>query len=159
MAHALRPFTAADADWLIDAHRVLYAREAGFDDSFGALVATIVEAFLSDHDPARERGWIAWNDDARVGSIFCVDAGGSAAKLRLFLLLPEARGQGLGRDMLATCMAWARARGYARMTLATHESHRAACALYARTGFVCRSTRPVTNFGQALVEQHWEIAL
>ena len=77
------------------------------------------------------------------------------AKLRLFLLEPEARGVGLGRRLLATCTGFARAAGYRRMTLWTHESHRAACRLYAADGFTCVESRPVRSFGHDLVEQVW----
>ncbi|SFE54720.1 GNAT family N-acetyltransferase [Roseivivax sediminis] len=155
----LRPFTHADADWLVAAHADLYAAEAGFDAGFGALVGEVVAAFLRDHDPACERGWIAWQSDARLGSIFCVRAAPEVARLRLFLLMPEARGQGVGRRMLETCMGFTRDRGYARLILDTHESHRAACALYRRAGFTCLSSRPVRSFGQNLVQQRFEIAL
>ncbi|ETX15426.1 acetyltransferase [Roseivivax halodurans JCM 10272] len=155
----LREFGPADADWLVEAHGTHYAAEEGFDASFARLVRRIVDDFLASHDPGCERGWIAEADGTRLGCIFCVNAGEGAAKLRLFLLMPEARGQGLGRHLLQTCMGWARERGYTRMVLWTHESHRAACALYARTGWSCVSSRPVHSFGQDLVELHWEIAL
>jgi hypothetical protein len=42
------------------------------------------------------------------------------------------------------------------MTLWTHESHRAACALYAKNGFACVRSEPVRSFGVDLVEQAWE---
>lgn len=54
-------------------------------------------------------------------------------------------------------MDFAQAQGYRGMTLWTHESHRAAGALYARTGWTLVSSKPVTSFGQDLVEQHWTI--
>ena len=153
----LRPFTAADRDWLVEAHGRLYAEAEGFDESFGALVAEILDAFLAGHDPARERGWIAWRGGVRLGSIFCVDAGGGLAKLRLFLLVPEARGSGLGRRLLQTCTDFARETGYVGMTLWTHESHRAACALYASEGWRLDTSVPVVSFGQPLVEQQWSL--
>lgn len=155
----MRPFRADDAPWLVQAHRVLYAQAEGFDDSFGDLVARIIVDFLADHDPARERGWVAEREGAPLGSIFCVALDETTANLRLFLLDPAARGMGLGRHMLETCLGFARAAGYARMSLWTHESHRAACALYARAGFACTSSVPVRSFGVDLVEQTWEIAL
>ncbi|WP_043767104.1 GNAT family N-acetyltransferase [Roseivivax isoporae] len=159
MSVTFRDIVPSDADWLVPAHAVHYAREEGFDDTFGALVADILAAFLRERDPDRERAWIAEEDGRPLGSIFCVPLDEHTAKLRLFLLLPEARGRGLGRQMLALCTEWARARGYARMVLWTHESHRAACALYARTGWSLESSKPVHSFGQDLVEQHWSIAL
>lgn len=154
----LRPFRAEDAAWLIAQHGALYQRDEGFDASFPRLVAEIVEGFVATHDPGCEAGWIAEQDGRRLGSIFCVRLSAEIAKLRLFLLVPEARGKGLGRHLLRTCMAFAREKGYRGMELWTHESHRAACALYAQNGWQLVSSRPVRAFGCDLVEQSWEIA-
>jgi GNAT superfamily N-acetyltransferase len=156
----LRGLRIGDAGWLIEQHALLYARDEGFDGSFEALVAEILAAFLRDHDPATERGWIAEAGGRRLGSIFCVQSGEpGVAKLRLFLLLPEARGRGLGQRLLDECLGFAQAAGYRRLKLWTHESHRAACALYARNGFVRTASFPVHSFGRDLVEQSWEIGL
>ncbi len=151
----LRPFDRRDIDWLASRHAALYAQDEGFDDTFGVLVRTILIEFAGWHDPACEQGWIAEGPDGPLGSIFCVRQTETTAKLRLFLLEPQARGQGLGRRMLRTCMEFARGAGYAGMTLWTHESHRAACALYQSEGWVLASSQPVQSFGQNLVEQHW----
>ncbi|MFT7595371.1 MAG: GNAT superfamily N-acetyltransferase [Paracoccaceae bacterium] len=155
----LRPFAANDADWLADQHGQLYARDEGFDDTFAPLVAGILADFLADHDPLRECGWIAEQDGQRLGSIFCVSAGGQAAKLRLFLLTPQARGKGLGKRLLTTCMNFARDAGYHDMRLWTHESHKAACALYASFGWQLVDSKPVHSFGVDLIEQTWTIPL
>lgn len=155
----IRKFTAKDRDWLLKQHKVHYAREEGFDDSFGVLVGTILDDFLATHDPKREAGWIAWQGDQRLGSVFCVKLNETTAKLRLFLLVPEARGTGLGRRMLNTCTGFARDHGYKQMQLWTHESHRAAGALYARAGWELGETKQVISFGKENVEQTWRITL
>ncbi|QBF32446.1 GNAT family N-acetyltransferase [Thalassococcus sp. S3] len=155
----IRPFTAADTDWLVDQHGLYYARDEGFDDTFGPLVASILAEFNADHDPMRERGWIAEGHGQRLGSISCVALSETTAKLRLFLLMPEARGKGLGKRLLATCMEFARDTGYRDMQLWTHESHEAACALYRATGWELVSSKPVHSFGCDLVEQSWRIDL
>ncbi|MEX3314857.1 GNAT family N-acetyltransferase [Sulfitobacter sp. PS-8MA] len=155
----IRHFTAADRDWLLAQHRDHYARVEGFDASFGRLVAQILDDFLRNHDPTCERGWIAWRGEARLGSIFCVRLDETRAKLRLFLLVPEARGRGLGHRLLQSCIRFARAQGSEAMQLWTHESHRAAGALYARTGWQLTDSRPVISFGKPNVEQTWEILL
>lgn len=155
----IRPFTADDADWVVARHGVLYTQEAGFDASFEALVAEIVADFVETHDPSCERGWIAERAGQRLGCIFCVRLDGATAKLRLFLVEPETRGTGLGKRLLDTCLGFAKDCGYARLTLWTHESHRAACALYRARGFGCISSIPVRSFGQDLVEQSWTIDL
>ena len=155
----LRDLQIGDAGWLIGQHGEQYARAEGFDATFEALVAEILADFIRNHDPACERGWIAEEEGRRLGSIFCVRQDGETAKLRLFLLVPEARGKGLGHRLLETCMSYARETGYSRMQLWTHESHRAACALYASHGWTCVSSKPVRSFGVDLIEQAWEITL
>ncbi len=152
---SLRPFEPEDTDWLVEQHGAHYAAAEGFDDTFGPLVRSILDDFNSGHDPSCERAWIACNGVERLGSIFCVRLDDKTAKLRLFLLVPEARGKGVGRLLLHQCMSFARDAGYGGMQLWTHESHRAACALYARNGWTLTESRPVHSFGQDLVEQTW----
>lgn len=152
---ALRLFTADDRNWLVGRHRVLYQAAEGFDASFGDLVGEILDDFIANHDPNREAGWIAEQDGKRLGSIFCVALDDKTAKLRLFLLTPDARGKGLGRQMVRHCMGFAETRRYEGMRLWTHESHNAACALYLDFGWSLELAKPVRSFGQDLVEQHW----
>ena len=154
-----RLFTPADAAWLTERHSTRYAQSDGFDATFAPLVAGILAAFVADHDPVREAGWIVEADSQPMGSIFCVRLDDATAKLRLFLLEPAMRGHGLGRRMLAHCMGFARAAGYARMELWTHESHKAACALYSAMGWRLAASKPVHSFGVDLVEQSWKIDL
>lgn len=155
----LRDLQVGDAGWLVQQHAELYARDEGFDHTFEALVAEILAAYIRDRDPSCERAWIATRGEERLGSIFCVRQDAETAKLRLFLLRPEARGLGLGKRLLSACMTYARDRGYRRMQLWTHESHTAACALYAAFGWTLDDARPVHSFGVDLVEQSWSVTL
>jgi DNA-binding MarR family transcriptional regulator/N-acetylglutamate synthase-like GNAT family acetyltransferase len=156
---ALRDLQPGDAGWIIGQHGALYARDEGYDMCFEALVAEILAAFLRDRDPARERGWIAERAGERLGTIFCVRLSEEVAKLRLFLVTPGARGLGLGQRLHDACVGFAREAGYRRMQLWTHESHRAACALYARNGWRMVSRTPTRAFGQDVVDQEWELEL
>lgn len=158
-AVTLRDYRAGDADWLVPLHAMHYAREEGFDARFGRLVASILGQFERTRDPSCERAWIVERTGVPLGSIFCVRVDAETAKLRLFILAAEARGQGLGRRLLEACMGWAREKGYRRMVLWTHESHEAACALYAGTGWRLVRSTPVHSFGVDLVEQAWEVDL
>ncbi len=155
----LIPYSASDHAWLVEQHQTLYQQSEGFDDSFGPLVDGILSDFEQGADLTCEQGWIARRGAQRLGSIFCVKLDEDTAKLRLFLTAAEARGTGLGKRLLAQCMSFAKAKGYKRMTLWTHESHLAACALYARAGWRCVSSKAVQSFGVSLIEQQWEIAL
>lgn len=156
----LRELEVGDIGWLIQRHAELYSRNDGFDATFEVLVAEILVSFARNHDPETERAWIATDGQRRLGSIFCVQSGEpGVAKLRLFLMEPEARGLGLGQRLLEACVSYARERGYRRLRLWTHESHRAACVLYQRNGFSCVASKPVHSFGQDLEEQTWELDL
>ncbi len=157
MTFTLRPFSASDADWLISQHADHYAKAEGFDDTFPALVAKIVRAFLADHDPACEAGWVAHDGDTRLGHIFCVRLDSETAKLRLFYVVEAARGTGVAQALLDTCLQFAKAVGYNGMTLWTHESHAAAGRIYRRNGFTRIDAKPVHSFGVDLVEETWQI--
>lgn len=155
----LRDLAIGDAGWLIQQHGELYAADEGFDATFEALVAEILADYIRHRDPTCERAWIAVRGGQRLGSIFCVRQDGETAKLRLFLLVPESRGLGLGKRLLAACIAYARDTGYRRLQLWTHESHTAACALYAAYGFTLTGSKPVRSFGIDLVEQTWVLEI
>lgn len=159
MEFTLRPFNAADADWLVGEHARHYAEVEGFDASFGPLVAGIIADFLHAHDPGAEAGWIAKDHHGRLGSIFCVRLAEDTAKLRLFYVVERARRRGVAQALLDQCLGFARAAGYAQLTLWTHESHRAAGAIYRRNGFVRTDAKPVHSFGVDLVEETWHITL
>ena len=154
----LRQFRASDIDWLTEQHQLRYRLDEGFDDTFGVLVRQILENFAASHDPKSERGWIAESATGQpLGSIFCVRLDEDTAKLRLFFLLPEARGMRMGKALLDACIGFAKECGYKGMTLWTHESHEAACALYAKNNFTLEKSVPVHSFGIDLVEQTWSL--
>ncbi len=157
MRFAIRPFAASDAAWLVSQHADHYARVEGFDDSFAVLVDQIVTAFLADHDPAYEAGWIAHDGETRLGHIFCVRLDEQTAKLRLFYVVDSARGTEVAQALLDTCLQFAKNAGYQRMTLWTHESHAAAGRIYRRNGFARIASKPVHSFGVDLVEETWAI--
>lgn len=158
----LRSHAAADDQWIVARHAALYAQAEGFDESFAQLVASILAEYHLQRDPARERGWIAEAKGQRLGCIFCFrdrTAGPEVAKLRMFLLEPEARGTGLAQRLLEACMGFAREAGYREMRLWTHRSHVAAGKLYARNGFALEREVPVRAFGLDLIEQFWSRTL
>ena len=155
---SFRDLQTGDIGWLIQRHAERYAEDEGFDHTFEALVAEILANYLRTRDPSCERAWIAHRGDQRLGSIFCTkEADPGVAKLRMFYLEPELRGLGLGHQMMDLCLSYAKDKGYKKMRLYTHESHAAACALYAQYGFNCISSTALENFGQSVIEQHWEI--
>ena len=145
-----------DLGWVVMAHGEIYAAEFGWDASFEALVARIVADYAAGHDPAREAAWIAELDDRRVGCVFCVAGDDQAtAKLRILLVDPLGRDHGLGRQLVETCLAFARGSGYQRITLWTNDVLAAARGIYEATGFELVDQEPHHSFGHDLVGQNW----
>ena len=152
----LREPRPGDMGWVVQSHGALYAGEYGFDSSFEGLVAEIAAKFLASFDASRERCWIADIDGAQVGSVFLVRHSDDVAKLRLLLVDPAGRGQGLGRRLVGECIAFARACGYRKITLWTQSILVAARRIYQDAGFVLVATEPHCSFGQSLIGETWE---
>jgi DNA-binding MarR family transcriptional regulator/ribosomal protein S18 acetylase RimI-like enzyme len=158
-AAILREPRPGDLGWVVQSHGSLYASEYGFDSSFEGLVAEIAAKFLASFDASRERCWIADIDSAQVGSVFLVRDSDDVAKLRLLLVDPAGRGQGLGRRLVGECIAFARACGYRKITLWTQSILLAARKIYQDAGFVLVTSEPHRSFGQSLIGETWELKL
>jgi|APMI01.1.fsa_nt_gi DNA-binding MarR family transcriptional regulator/GNAT superfamily N-acetyltransferase len=154
----IRTHRPGDLGWIVSVHGELYAREYGWDGSFEGLVADIAGAFARQHDPQRERCWIAEVNGERVGSVMLVQHPDHAgvAKLRLLIVHPSARGLGIGKRLVRECGAFAKAAGYRSISLWTNSILHAARALYVADGYTLVASAPHTSFGVDLVGETWE---
>lgn len=157
--YRLRDLRTGDVGWITHRQGLLYAREYGWDGTYEALVAQILADYVRNHDAERERAWIAEQEEAIIGSVFLVRASEQIAKLRLLYVEPHARGLGVGRRLVDECVAFARQKGYATLTLWTNDCLSAARRIYEAVGFRLSKEEAHHSFGQDLVGQTWELAL
>jgi GNAT superfamily N-acetyltransferase len=158
-AYLLRPHRAGDMGWVVQRHGALYAQEYGWNEQFEALVAEIAAAFLRSFDPQWERCWIAEQAGENVGSVFVVRHGKTAAKLRLLIVDPKARGLGIGARLVEECIHFSRQTGYRKLVLWTNSVLTAARHLYRQAGFDLVHAEPHHSFGHDLVGETWELKL
>ncbi len=70
-----------------------------------------------------------------VGTAALQLTGPASGEIRKMFLLPEARGNGIGRALLDAVLAAARVRGLQRVTLTTRHRYDRAIRMYERAGF------------------------
>ena len=95
--------------------------------------ASVEEAGL-DAPGTRSRVWFIERDGEAIGCTAMIDRG-TEGQLRWVILLPEARGHGLGRKLVELALDHARASGWRSVYLETTDGLDASMALYRKLGF------------------------
>ena len=157
--HALRPPRHGDFGWIVKRHAELYAQEYGWIAPFEGVCAQIVADFINKFDEKRERCWIAEMDGDNVGSIMLAKDSETVARIRLLLVDPKARGLGLGRELTAESIRFARDAGYQKITLWTHSVLTAARHVYQQAGFKLMRSEPHESWGRRVLSEHWDLEL
>jgi putative acetyltransferase len=130
----VRPGTDADAAAAADlVQRVLQEHGLPFEP-------TGVDADLltpAAHYTARGGAfYVATDASGRiVGTAALQRTGPASGEVRKMFLVPEARGNGIGRALLDTVLGAARARRLERVTLSTRQRYGRAIRMYERAGF------------------------
>ena len=156
----LRPPRPGDIGWVISRQAILYTQEYGWDWTYEAFVAKILGDFVTGFDPRREDAWIAERNGRILGSIFLMQGDRpEVARLRLLYVEPDARGLGLGRRLVETCIERARELGYGRLTLWTNDILTAARHIYENAGFRLTDQTSHRSFGNDLIGQTWDLDL
>ncbi len=161
VTYILRSFRPGDFGWIIFRHGELYYQEFRYNHVFEALVAELSADFLRTHNPSCEMCWIAEKEGRRVGSIALVKESTDEAIIRLLLVEPSERGQGIGKALLDECIRFARLVGYNKVSLSTNSELTTARKLYQKAGFVMIKKRPnYREWGRDdLVEEIWELSV
>ena len=138
---------------------ILYAESHGWGVGLEAGELEVTAAFLRNFKPGREQCWIAEQQGVMAGSVFLTDEGGGLSRLRLLYVEPFARGCGVGRALVSTCVDFARATGYGAITLWTHTVLESARRIYAAHGFQITETALHHKFGVPVQGETWRLDL
>jgi ribosomal protein S18 acetylase RimI-like enzyme len=152
---SLRP---GDLGSIVSLHGIVYTRERGFDATFEAYVAGLLSEFVQ-RGSLRERLWIAERGSQIVGCVAIVTASLHTAQLRWFLVEPTARGNSLGKRLLAKAVTFSQESGYAEIILWTESALTVAAHLYQAAGFRKVEEKPGRQWGVELVEEKYVLKL
>jgi len=144
-----------DIGWITYMHAWIYGKEYRYTTTFEAYVAKSLFDFLMAYNPERDRLWLAEVDGEIVGSIAIVSRG-ERAQLRWFLLHPDVRGLGLGREMLDNALDYAKKKGFRSVYLDTTSDLDRALDLYARLGFQKVSEKENHSWAGSVLELEME---
>lgn len=153
----VRTWTVGDMGMVTARQSILYQQANGW--GMDTLIGEITTAFLRDFRPGREQCWIAERAGRMLGSVFLVAEDERVARLRLLYVEPEARGLGIGADLVARCVEFARAAGYREIVLWTHAVLTSARRIYAAQGFTIESVETHDDFGKPEVSESWRLVL
>ncbi|HEX6284704.1 MAG TPA: GNAT family N-acetyltransferase [Pyrinomonadaceae bacterium] len=152
----LRP---GDIGYIIYLHGTLYAQEYALDQTFEGDVAIRMGEFAKTYDPSKDYAAVAELEGRIAGAVFINGLSDERAQLRWFLVHPDARGRGLGRQLIEGAIAFCRERGFAKVSLWTISELKAAAHLYRQAGFVITREETHEIWGASRTEQEYELIL
>lgn len=160
--HEFRP---GNLGRIVASHGEVYRDEFGWPGAgFEAAVAEGLGAFARTY-PERsaaglDRVWIAERAGTYAGSVAVQElVPGEVAQLRWLIVIPAARGRGLGAQLTAAVVARCRSRGLSSLRLFTTREQGAAIAVYRRLGFVQTGEEPHERWGFPVMQEWYALSL
>jgi ribosomal protein S18 acetylase RimI-like enzyme len=148
-----------DIGSIIQLHGTLYAQEYGLDHTFEGYVAFGMGEFAATYDKDKDYFAVAEVNGRIVGSIVIVHQPDQTARLRWFIVLPEARGAGLGRRLLENAVNFCRQKGFSSVILWTISDLKTAAHLYRSVGFRLTEQHTHEIWGGERTEEKYEMNL
>ncbi|GAA4807724.1 hypothetical protein GCM10023231_41190 [Olivibacter ginsenosidimutans] len=147
-----------DLSYIAYIHSTLYADECHYGLGFEAYVLRGLSTFAEDYDADKDCVWMVEQEGKMVGCLIAVMQR-DALQLRYYLLLPDYRGQGIGKLLMEHFIAHMRDKGFGKAFLWTTNEQQGAISLYTKFGFLLTEKKPSTAFGKPLMELRYDLVL
>src|SRR3972149_7213218 len=154
--HHIKP---GDIGYLTYLHGILYAKECGYGQTFEAYVAGGLAEFVQSFSPDKDRIWLAEIKGRIIGSIAIVGHSKVDAQLRWFLVHPDYRRLGIGKELLKDALQFCKERKYKPIFLWPASELVEAGHLYTRFGFSKTEEKMHEIWGKKITEERYELCL
>ena len=148
-----------DLGYLVHMHAVIYKAECNYDLEFEGYVCKTFYEFVNRYSEDGDKFFIAEHEGKIIGSIAILGHSKSEAQLRWFLIEPQHRGSGLGKELLKRAMKFCEEKSYKNIWLLTTSDQEKAAAMYEKVGFKLIEEVPQTIWGRTLNERKYELRL
>ena len=155
----IRPFTQSDIEYVISRHKTLYYAERHLSGTFSAYVDEIVYRFVDNFNAQTDCLKILECNGVPAGSIAIAKVDSKTAQLRFFMLEPEMRQRGYGNRLMDMALDFCREKGYEKVFLLTITAQIIARHVYESHGFYKVESYDKSEWGDGVVEEHWELLL
>ena len=147
----LRPPIPGDWGWILQKHGEIFDSEFHWDASkLEGYVAKVLGDFIPKSKLLKYGAWIAEVNGIPMGSIVCDSEDEATARIRFLLVLPEARGMGIGLKLVNECIQFARLSGYSKIMLFTTSVQTTGLKMYEKLGFSLIKKTKFVEFGPEL---------
>ena len=157
-----RELRRGDVNAIVDLHDRVYRGEYGADDVWIQTIRSAIERAVQrgwPRDPALGSVWLVRRDGRLVGSLALVLECPRVGSLDWFVLDPELRGRGLGRQLVADLVAEAHARPMEKLKVETFSKLTAAARIYRDAGFSVVWQRDIDWQGEPVTHQLYTLTL
>ena len=157
--YLLRPHRIGDVSLVAQRSIASAIEEFELGGSCETVMLTAAAHFLNQYDAERECVWIAERSGVPVGCVFVRQVSEQSAELLLLHVESQARGIGIGRRLLSEAIAFATRAGYGTLQLEMLDVMKTARLLFHAAGFRHESEVSDPQFGRAMQQQTWRLAL
>jgi len=145
-----------DIGYIAYLHGKLYNQEYHYGITFETYVARGLLDFYESFDSHKDRVWICENKGQIIGFLLLQHREQKTAQLRYFIVHPDYRGSGLGKQLMNQFMEFLRKANYTHCYLWTTDELDAAASLYTRHGFILTEEKESDAFGKLVMEQRYD---